>query len=150
MESELRAQAARLGLEDRVIFAGPRGRKELASWYSAADLFVLASAHEGCPNVVLEALGCGTPVVATPVGNVPELIDRPEVGIVVERQVPALAEAIAEALSRTWDREAIRARIESRTWTAVGREVMEEIRKALDDESGRAPSPALERQEVGS
>ncbi len=148
MESELRAQAARLGLEDRVIFAGPRGRKELASWYSAADLFVLASAHEGCPNVVLEALGCGTPVVATPVGNVPELIDRPEVGIVVERQVPALAEAIAEALSRTWDREAIRARIESRTWTAVGREVMEEIRMALDDDGGMDPSPALERQEV--
>jgi glycosyltransferase involved in cell wall biosynthesis len=131
VEGELRALAERLGLADRVVFAGPRGRGELAAWYSAADLFVLASAHEGCPNVVLEALACGTPVVATPVGNVPELLDRPEVGIVVERQVPALAAGIAEALSREWDRDAIRARIGSRTWAAVGQEVLEEIRAAV-------------------
>jgi len=132
MESELRSLAIRLGLEDRVIFAGPRGRSELAAWYSAADLFVLASGHEGCPNEVLEALACGTPVVATPVGNIAELLS-PEVGIVVEREVPALASAIDEALSRKWDRDAIRARIESRTWAAVGREVMEEVRAAMKD-----------------
>jgi teichuronic acid biosynthesis glycosyltransferase TuaC len=129
MESELRSLAERLGIADRVIFAGPRGRSELAAWYSAADVFVLASAHEGCPNVVLEALACGTPVVATPVGNVPELVGQ--AGIVVERQVPALAWAIDEALSREWDRDAIRARIGSRTWAAVGREVAEEVRAAM-------------------
>ena len=134
MESELRALAARLGLEDRVIFAGPRSRAELASWYSAADLFVLASGHEGCPNVVLEALACGTPVVATPVGNVAGLVTPevgPEVGIVAERRVPELAAAIEQGLARDWDRAAIRARIEPRTWQAVGREVMEEVRAAM-------------------
>jgi glycosyltransferase involved in cell wall biosynthesis len=130
MEAELRSLAARLGLEDRVIFAGPRSRAELAAWYSAADVFVLASGHEGCPNVVLEALACGTPVVATPVGNVAELL-TPEVGIVAERQVPELAAAIEKALARDWDRQAVRARIESRTWQAVGCEVMEEIRAAV-------------------
>jgi glycosyltransferase involved in cell wall biosynthesis len=129
MESELRSLAVRFGLEDRVIFAGPRSRAELASWYSAADLFVLASGHEGCPNVVLEALACGTPVVATPVGNVAELVTE-EVGIVAERKAPDLAAAIGQALSRDWDRAAIRARIEPRTWQAVGREVMEEVRAA--------------------
>ncbi len=139
MESELRALATRLGVEDRVIFAGPRGRAELASWYSAADLFVLASGHEGCPNVVLEALACGTPIVATPVGNVAELV-TPDVGIVAERKVSDLATAIDQALSRDWDRAAIRARIEPRTWTAVGREVMEEVRAALGPHP-LAPSP---------
>lgn len=129
METELRSRASRLGLEDRVLFAGPRGRSELAAWYSAADVFILASGHEGCPNVVIEALVCGTPVVATRVGNVPELIEG--VGIVVEREVPALAAGIQEALSREWDRDAIRARMESRTWAAVGREVMEEVRGAV-------------------
>jgi len=59
-----------------------------------------------------------------------------------ERQVPALASAISEALSREWDREAIRARIESRTWAAVGREVVEEVRAAMkESERASLPSP---------
>ena len=141
MEAELRSLAARLGLEDRVIFAGPRRRAELASWYSAADLSVLASAHEGCPNVVLESLACGTPVVATPVGDIPRILDDPQLGRIVPREVPALTEAIAEALGQPWDRARIRARIAQRTWEAVAREVMEEVEAALVDPHPLTPSP---------
>lgn len=130
-EAELRALAERLGVADRVLFAGPREREDLADWYSAADLSVLASAHEGCPNVVLESLACGTPVVATPVGDIPRILDDPRLGRIVERDVPALVAGIAEALEQPWDRRRIRARIEERTWQAVGREVMEEIEAAL-------------------
>lgn len=141
MTAELRQLAGRLGIEDRVIFAGPKKRGELASWYAAADLFVLATAHEGCPNVVLEALACGTPVVATPVGSIPELLG-PETGILVERDVPSIAAGIDQALSRGWNRDAIRA---IRTWRAVGAEVAEELRAAV----GGVPSlPAGEWQEV--
>jgi glycosyltransferase involved in cell wall biosynthesis len=128
MTAELRQLADRLGIADRVIFAGPRKRGELASWYAAADLFVLATAHEGCPNVVLEALACGTPVVATPVGSIPELLG-PETGILVERDVQAIAAGIDNALARGWDRDAIHG---VRTWRAVGAEVAEELRAALD------------------
>ncbi|HYO14547.1 MAG TPA: glycosyltransferase [Thermoanaerobaculia bacterium] len=145
MGAELRQLAVQLGIGDQVLFAGPRGRDELALWYSAADAFVLASAHEGCPNVVLEALACGTPVVATPVGTVPELIAGPEVGFLVDREVPALARGIAAALDRAWDRERICARIASRTWEAVGREEAEEIRVAvgrLPGEPEAIPAPA--------
>jgi glycosyltransferase involved in cell wall biosynthesis len=130
MEKELRGLAEKLGVADRVIFTGPRSREELYLWYSAADVFVLASAHEGCPNVVLEALACGTPVVATPVGNIPQIL-TPKVGILADRDIPALTMALAEALDRTWDREAIQSRIRSRTWQAVGLEAAEEIRAAL-------------------
>jgi hypothetical protein len=77
--------------------------------------------------------------VATPVGNVAELL-TPEVGIVAERQVPELAAAFERALARDWDRAAVRARIESRTWQAVGREVMEEIRAAVGPHP-LSPSP---------
>jgi teichuronic acid biosynthesis glycosyltransferase TuaC len=131
MERGLRDLAARLGVADRLVFAGPRRRDELAAWYSAADLSVLASAHEGCPNVVLESLACGTPVVATPVGSIPSILSDPDAGLLAERNVPALTAAITAALSRTWDRGRVRARIAGRTWTAVGREVREEIDKAL-------------------
>jgi teichuronic acid biosynthesis glycosyltransferase TuaC len=130
MGAELLQLAAKLRLEDRVIFPGPRQREELALWYGAADLFVLATAHEGCPNVVLEALACGTPVVATPVGNIPELLDSPAVGLVVERTVEALAAGLDQALERAWDRDRVCARVADRTWEAVGREVAEELRAA--------------------
>jgi teichuronic acid biosynthesis glycosyltransferase TuaC len=131
MGTELRQLAEKLGLGDRVIFAGPRKRHELALWYSAADAFVLATAHEGCPNVVLEALACGTPVVATPVGSIPEILADREAGLLVEREVPALVAGLDAALSRDWDRDRLQARIASRTWKAVGREVAQEIRAAL-------------------
>jgi glycosyltransferase involved in cell wall biosynthesis len=139
MEEELRRLSERLGVAGRVIFAGPQKRADLAAWYSAADLSVLASAHEGCPNVVLEALACGTPVVATPVGSIPEILSHPDAGLLAERTVPALTAGIAAALSRSWDREKVRARVADRTWQAVGLEVMEEIRSAVSPDF--SPSP---------
>jgi glycosyltransferase involved in cell wall biosynthesis len=128
MGTELKALAARLRIEDRVIFAGPRKRGELAAWYGAADLFVLATSHEGCPNVVLEALACGTPVVATPVGSIPELLASPGAGLVVERTVDELAAGIDKALEQGRDRDRVRA---VRTWDEVGREVAEELKAAV-------------------
>jgi glycosyltransferase involved in cell wall biosynthesis len=144
MAARLRQLASRLHVEDRVIFAGPRERGELAAWYSAADLFVLATAHEGCPNVVLEALACGTPVVATPAGSIPELID-PAVGVIVERTVGSIAAGIDAALVRGWDRDIIRGRIAPRTWQAVGREVAEELHAAVDPH----PQPLSHQRERG-
>jgi glycosyltransferase involved in cell wall biosynthesis len=141
MEPELRALAERLGVAGRTLFAGPRGRAELALWYAAADLFVLASGHEGCPNVVLEALACGTPVVATPAGDVPEIVG-PEEGWVVPREVPAISAAIsaaiAVALRERRDPERVRARIARRDWRAVGAEAAEEVRAAVG-----LPAPEL-------
>jgi teichuronic acid biosynthesis glycosyltransferase TuaC len=131
MGGELRQLAARLKIADRVVFAGSARRDDLAAWYGAADLFVLASSHEGCPNVVLEALACGTPVIGTPVGNVPELLDSPDVGVVVERTADALAAGIDAALGRGWDRDRVRARVAARTWEVVGREQAEELRAAV-------------------
>jgi teichuronic acid biosynthesis glycosyltransferase TuaC len=145
MTAELRQLAERLKIAGRVIFAGPRERGELASWYAAADLFVLATAHEGCPNVVLEALACGTPVVATPVGSIPELLDPRTTGLLVERSVESIAAGIDKALNQGWDRDAVRARIESRTWRAVGREVAEELRAAVDPH----PQPLSRQRERG-
>jgi glycosyltransferase involved in cell wall biosynthesis len=80
---------------------------------------------------VLEALACGTPVVATPVGNIPELLDSPATGLVVERTVEAIAAGLDRALERAWDRDQVRVRIADRTWRVVGREQAEELRAAI-------------------
>jgi glycosyltransferase involved in cell wall biosynthesis len=123
--AELRAQVRALGLEGRVTFAGARPPAEVASWLAAADAFVLASDHEGCPNAVWEALACGLPVVATRVGEVDRMVPR-FAGLLVERadDIPALAEALVAILSRPWAPAAIRAHAERHGWPLVAARVV--------------------------
>src|SRR5438094_4846056 len=97
-QSYLKAQVRRLNLEQNVRFAGPRPHEELPKWYSAADVFCLASATEGCPNVVLESLACGCPVIATGAGGICELVTSPSFGIIVERTAEAFDRAFEVGL----------------------------------------------------
>jgi glycosyltransferase involved in cell wall biosynthesis len=106
-------------LGPRVLFAGLRPHREIATWLAAADVFVLPSATEGLPLVVLEALAAGTPVVASRVGGIPECIREGETGLLVDpKGVAPLAEALLAALLRTWDRARIRASAEPFGWEA--------------------------------
>jgi teichuronic acid biosynthesis glycosyltransferase TuaC len=99
--NELQQQAQALGLVDAVTLVGTVPNTELARWYSAADVLVLASSREGWPNVLLEAMACGTPVVATRVGGVPEIVQTPQSGRVVpERTAAAFAAAIRDLLDQ--------------------------------------------------
>jgi glycosyltransferase involved in cell wall biosynthesis len=97
---------------------------DVAVWMAASDLVTLPSYMEGCPNVVLEALACGRPVVATNVGGIPEILTN-ECGCLVPPREPAmLAEALASVLNRAWDAQAISAHA-SRSWETVAGELME-------------------------
>jgi teichuronic acid biosynthesis glycosyltransferase TuaC len=122
----LRKMAAKLGLEDRVWFLGHVTPEALAEVMSAADLFCLASTREGWPNVVHEAMACGTPVVATDVGAIPDLIPSPRYGMVVPAgNQQALEIALETALCREWDREAIRRWAHARSWEQVADDVLQ-------------------------
>lgn len=103
---KLRGLVERLGLGARVQFLGVIRRDELCEYYNAADVMLLASAGEGMPNVVLESLACGTPVVAAPFAGITELVSTPEAG---EVAVQRSAEAIASAWFRLWSRSPQRA-----------------------------------------
>jgi glycosyltransferase involved in cell wall biosynthesis len=95
---------------------------------SAADVFCLASSREGWPNVVHEALACGTPAVATDVGAVPEIISSSRIGLVVPPgDVRALTAALRLALDTHWDRDVISARAHSRSWEQAARETLEHL-----------------------
>jgi len=106
---QLRALAHELGVAERVSWLDPVSQSLLARWYSAADLTVLASTREGMPNVLLESLACGTPVVATAVGGCREIITEPVAGrLVHDRSPETLAAACRELLAVPPDREAVR------------------------------------------
>jgi glycosyltransferase involved in cell wall biosynthesis len=94
---DLKAQADRLGIGTDVTFLGVR--HDIPALLSAADGFVLSSAWEGMPNVVMEALAAGVPVVATRVGGVPELVESGKSGLVVPPRDPgALSEAMRKVM----------------------------------------------------
>jgi len=123
---------SRLGLQDRVLLAGQQPHERIPLYLSAADVGVLASYREGCPNVVLESLACGTPVVATRVGAVPDLVTPGENGIIVPpHNASALGDAIREALHASWSREALRASVQGNTWSKVAEQVLAVFRGVL-------------------
>jgi teichuronic acid biosynthesis glycosyltransferase TuaC len=95
---------------------------DVAVWIAAANLVTLPSYMEGCPNVVLEALACGRPVVATNVGGIPEIMSDACGRLVPPRDVPALAQALAWVLDASWDPQAISAHW-SRSWNTVAAEL---------------------------
>jgi polysaccharide biosynthesis protein PelF len=116
-----RAQAARLGLLDRVEFAGPKNARELAAEYSTAALVVAPSLGECLSPVVLEAMSCGAAVVATDVGGIREQLDPQTGALVPPRDSAALAGAICRLLGDAGLRRAIgqAARQKARTQFSV-------------------------------
>lgn len=126
-----------LGIETSVFLIGQRPHEELYSWFNAADLFCLPSLSEGCPNVLLEAMACGTPVVASKVGGVPDLVDSAEVGILTPPANPAaLAEAIKCGLAHRWDRQTIAQRVRNRSWDKPAEEILEIFGKIVGQSKG--------------
>ena len=120
----LRRLVRQRGLGGRVSFAGVQPPEVVAAYLSAADVSVLASYSEGCPNVVLESLACGTPVVATNVGAVPDIVRPGETGELVEpKHVDQLADVLNSALDRRWSREAVRQSVANRSWDDVASSV---------------------------
>jgi len=93
----LERAAAELGLDGRVRFLGSGSRDDVLRLFAAADAAILTSAWENLPHTVLEALAVGTPVIATRVGGVPEVVRDGENGLLVP---PASPEALTEAVRR--------------------------------------------------
>ena len=108
-EVALRSLAQQRGLAGRVQFCGRVEQRHLSAHYSAADMLVLPSEREGMPNVALESIACGTPVIATAVGGIPEIVDSPVVGRLMNKRSPdGVAAAVREMCSQGIDREAVR------------------------------------------
>ena len=96
----LKLLANELGIADRVTFLGWQSREELTKRYHRANVFLFPSRHEGMPNVVLEAMACGLPVVATRIAGSEELVVEAETGFSVQTEnVDELRDALRRILS---------------------------------------------------
>lgn len=143
-DAALRSMITELGVESSVKLLGAVNRSEMAELLSAADVFTLPSYGEGCPNVVCEALACGTPVVGSAVGAVPDIVSS-QFGIVVPpRDEKALTSALERAIVVEWDRRAIAKAGRSRTWSTVAQEIMSVFERVIMKRTPqRQPVPSL-------
>lgn len=98
LRKKLQHQAAALSLENQLQFHGVVEHSQLPTWYRAADLVVLPSLAEGVPNVLLEAIACGRPYVASRTGGIPEISAHPGCILVTPGDPEALARAISRKL----------------------------------------------------
>lgn len=116
----LEALAKQLGVASRVRFLGALPHEALPSFYTAADALVLASSREGWPNVLLEAMACGTPVIASNAWGNPEIVADPAAGVLMEQiSADGVAEAVYRLFAVPLARVATRAYAERFSWDAT-------------------------------
>jgi len=130
--STLEGLAKKLGVADRLHFLGQVPHEELVTIYGAADVLVLASSREGWPNVLLEAMACGTPVVASNVWGNPEVVARPEAGLLMpERTAACVAASVGRLFQNLPDRAATRRYAENFSWDSTTRGQIELFQRIL-------------------
>ena len=129
----LECLAARLELSQRVRLVGQIPHDELRWLLSAADALVLCSSREGWPNVLLESMACGPPVIATNTGGTPELISSIVAGqLMRERSAAGLAEAFSKLMSEYPDRNEVRKYAEQFSWLETSNNQLDLFRAITD------------------
>ena len=143
LRASARERAERAGVAGRVHLVG--AHPDPRPWLHAADVLASPSAYESYGLVVLEALACGVPVVATPTGCVPDVVVDGVNGAVVDAPPALLPAALAAAIERVLalppeaTRAAARATAEERSWTLVARRYLD-LLTSLD--AARTPADA--------
>lgn len=132
-EAALRRLAESRGVTDRVRFLGRVPHERLHEIYGAADALILASSREGWPNVLLEAMACGTPVVASRIWGTPEVVAAPEAGRLFDTPSGAgVADAVTALLDSPPPREATRIYAEGFGWRDTSRGQARLFRRAVN------------------
>ena len=118
--AEIEALARERQVSDRVRLLGHLPQDRLPEIYSGADLLLLVSTHEGWPNVLLESMACGTPVIVSDIDGIADIVAAPEAGRIVQQPTPdCLAMAARELLAAPPARAATRAYAERFDWQST-------------------------------
>ena len=140
-QGQLVQRAAEAGLTSRVRLLGKVEHALLPTWLAASNVLCLPSHNEGVPNVVLEAMACGVPVVASTVGGIPEVVPEFAGVLVPPRDTAALAGALEEALAREWDGERIAAHAKRFDWETNIEHVLNLLGESEHREAGVPGAP---------
>ncbi len=122
----------KLGIQDFIHFVGRVDHDDIGIWMGATDYFCLPSLREGCPNVILEALGCGVPVLASKVGAIPDVVTK-ETGILFSpTNVEDIANSIKQAVGTKWSADSISASVNKLSWEHAANQYYEVFEKSIN------------------
>jgi len=138
LRSELERAATQSALAGTLRVLGSLPQEEIAEWMRAATILCLSSINEGMPNVVVEALSSGLPVVATAVGGIPELV-KPEINgyLAPSGHVEELGIALNRALDRNWDARQIAVTAAGYNWQALAARNLDVLANAVSSQATR-------------
>ncbi|MDX2367607.1 MAG: glycosyltransferase [Colwellia sp.] len=115
-----------LNIADKIQLLGSVEHHKLPALITHAKALVLPSYNEGVPNVVLEAMACGTPVLTTTVGGIPEVIDEKTCGKLIQPRCEiAVANGLTYLLNQSWDKDKIKIHSKKFTWENNKRQLIE-------------------------
>ena len=143
--------ASQLRVHDRVRFLGSIDQIQLREVYNALDALVLASSREGWANVLLEAMACGTPVVASPVWGTPEVVTEPEAGILMPTvDAAGVVSAVTRLFETPPERVATRRFAEGFDWASTTRGQLALFREVLARRQSLQPNCAAYRATISA
>lgn len=121
----------------RVMVLGSLPHEQINQWMNAADYLCLPSHNEGVPNVVLESMRCGTPIIASNVGGIPEVLDARCGVLVPAKDIKAIANGIDKARKTQWNRDEIRKVSQKFKWSENTNVVYQIISEAVGERCER-------------
>ena len=135
-KAPLEQLAVQQDVQNRVRFIGVVDQPELKWWYSAADALTLCSSREGWANVLLEAMACGTPVIATDIWGTPEVVSSPKAGVLMqERSAVGLAAAFTKLFANYPARSLTREHAQAFSWEATTQAQLGLFRRIVGNQS---------------
>ena len=131
LEKELKTLAHELKVAEKTVFVGSVLHSDLPTWMNAADCLCLPSLSEGHPNVMMEALACGTPVVGSNVGSIPDFVNTDnDNGFVIEAtDVKGIAEKLLFCLTQKYSNDAVRQSVLQHSWQNCAKRYAGELRQ---------------------
>ena len=131
---EFKKRLNTFNINNDIKVVGQVPHEKISKYMKNADFIILPSWSEGLPATLVEAMGCGLPIVATKVGGIPEIINK-DIGILVEPKSPeGLAKGIMNAISMDWNRQLISEYAKSYTWKKNAEKTIKIYKEALNSE----------------
>ena len=131
LDSDLEKLSVDLGIKSNTEFVGPVLHSKLSDWMNAADCLCLPSLSEGHPNVMMEAMACGTPVVASAVGSIPDFVNDSTGYLTTPMDHSDISSKLRECLSIDYDRKKIRDAVKNYSWRDCAKNYISEITRIL-------------------